>query len=93
MAYARIDAIRFIRAMRRELLDLEPAFRREVILRALEYSHHQFAWRFFAGQFGVERSLWPNLCRRRRSTRRTPRIDSPQTTPQGPPLTHPPRKK
>ncbi len=59
MAYARIDAIRSIRAMRRELLDLEPAFRREVILRALEYSHHQFAWRFFAGQFGVERSLWP----------------------------------
>jgi hypothetical protein len=56
MAYARIDAIRSIRAMRDALQDLEPAFRREVILRALEHSHHQFTWRFFAGEFDVPTS-------------------------------------
>jgi hypothetical protein len=57
--FARIDAIRSVAQMRRELGCLPEELRQDVILRALKQSRHQFVWSFFAEAFGISASLWP----------------------------------
>lgn len=51
--YQRIDNIRSIAAMRRELYQLDKSIREQVIIFALKESRCQFTWSFFADLFKV----------------------------------------
>jgi hypothetical protein len=51
--YERIDDIRSIAAMRRELTQLDDLVRQQVIIYALAKSRCQFTWSFFADLFKV----------------------------------------
>jgi hypothetical protein len=58
--FRRIDTIRSVAWMSDALLDLSKKMRKEVILRALAFSRHQFVWSCLAREFDVPESKWPD---------------------------------
>lgn len=59
LAFLRIDPIRSVTEMRREIAKLDSPLREEVILFGLSRSMHQFTWSHFANRFAVPEAQWP----------------------------------
>lgn len=57
--FARLDPIRSVSEMMREVAALPDNLRRTVILRGLARSRTQYTWSFLACQHGIPEADWP----------------------------------